>query len=141
MGWLAVGTPLPWSEARQNASHVREWGIEQLLAIWRRAKGKERDALLWGDEVEYLVVAYDDDHRQVNLSLRQADILKALAEDEALAENETLAGPDDSVPVLSQSQSPFMRGHQGNGMPDAEPVASIARGTHHHDAYTRSPTR
>jgi len=24
---------------------------QQLLAIWRRAKGKERDALLWGDEV------------------------------------------------------------------------------------------
>ena len=25
--------------------------IQQLLAIWNRAKGKERDALLWGDEV------------------------------------------------------------------------------------------
>jgi len=24
---------------------------KQLLAIWNRAKGKERDALLWGDEV------------------------------------------------------------------------------------------
>lgn len=24
---------------------------QQLLAIWNRAKGKERDALLWGDEV------------------------------------------------------------------------------------------
>jgi hypothetical protein len=47
---------------------VRSWGIEvcleypverhdssralqQLLAIWRDYKGKERDALLWGDEV------------------------------------------------------------------------------------------
>jgi glutamate--cysteine ligase catalytic subunit len=51
MGLLAVGTPLEWPEAKKNADHVREWGIEQLLAIWRRAKGKERDALLWGDEV------------------------------------------------------------------------------------------
>jgi hypothetical protein len=25
---------------------------QQLLAIWRNAKGKERDALLWGDEVD-----------------------------------------------------------------------------------------
>jgi glutamate--cysteine ligase catalytic subunit len=57
---------------------------KQLLAIWRRAKGKERDALLWGDEVEYLVVAFDDDQKKVRLSLRQADILKALAEDEDL---------------------------------------------------------
>lgn len=24
---------------------------QQLLAIWNKAKGKERDALLWGDEV------------------------------------------------------------------------------------------
>lgn len=26
---------------------------QQLLANWRRARGKERDALLWGDEVCY----------------------------------------------------------------------------------------
>lgn len=47
----ALGTPLPWPEAKKVANQVREWGIEQLLATWKRAKGKERDALLWGDEV------------------------------------------------------------------------------------------
>lgn len=51
------------------------------MAIWNRAKGKERDALLWGDEVEYLVVSYKDNEEKVTLSLRQADILHALAED------------------------------------------------------------
>ncbi|PQE25480.1 glutamate-cysteine ligase protein [Rutstroemia sp. NJR-2017a WRK4] len=51
MGLLALGTPLDWPEAKKNAQTVREWGIQQLLAIWNRAKGKERDALLWGDEV------------------------------------------------------------------------------------------
>lgn len=51
MGLLAVGTPLEWPEAKKVAGHVREWGIEQLLAIWNRSKGKERDKLLWGDEV------------------------------------------------------------------------------------------
>ncbi|KAF2817688.1 putative glutamate-cysteine ligase Gcs1 [Mytilinidion resinicola] len=86
MGLLAIGTPLDWPEAKKVASHVRSWGIEQLLAIWRRAKGKERDALLWGDEVEYLVVCYDDENRKVRLSLRQADILAALAADEKLLE-------------------------------------------------------
>ncbi|KAK0789971.1 glutamate--cysteine ligase [Friedmanniomyces endolithicus] len=89
MGLLAVGTPLEWPEVKKVAGHVREWGIEQLLAIWRRAKGKERDALLWGDEVwrpeiEYLVVAFDDEKREVKLSLRQADILTALANDAEL---------------------------------------------------------
>ncbi|KAI9753149.1 MAG: bifunctional tryptophan synthase trp1 [Chaenotheca gracillima] len=107
MGLLAVGTPLEWAEAKKNADHVRQWGIEQLLAIWNRAKGKERNALLWGDEVrqnstyqnvrelsadlfqskvEYLVVAFDDKARKVNLSLRQAEILEALAKDETLCE-------------------------------------------------------
>lgn len=71
-----------------------------MLATWNRAKGKERDALLWGDEVspgfcccvltvdwskvEYLVVCYDHEQRKVRLSLRQADILEALANDEEL---------------------------------------------------------
>ncbi|KAH6625306.1 glutamate-cysteine ligase [Boeremia exigua] len=84
MGLLAIGTPLEWPEAKKVASHVRSWGIEQLLAIWRDYKGKERDALLWGDEIEYLVVCYDQNNRKVRLSLRQADILAALATDEKL---------------------------------------------------------
>ncbi|KAF2220882.1 glutamate-cysteine ligase-domain-containing protein [Elsinoe ampelina] len=84
MGLLAIGTPLAWPEAAKVADHVRQWGIEQLLAIWNRAKGKERDALLWGDEIEYLVVCYDDQNRLVRLSLRQGDILKALARNEDL---------------------------------------------------------
>ncbi|CAG8978992.1 hypothetical protein HYALB_00011036 [Hymenoscyphus albidus] len=86
MGLLALGTPLDWPEAKQVANHVREWGIEQLLAVWNKAKGKERDALLWGDEVEYLVVTYKDGTPKVTLSLRQADILDALARDETLSE-------------------------------------------------------
>ena len=28
--------------------------LKQLLSTWSKAKGKERDALLWGDEVAYL---------------------------------------------------------------------------------------
>lgn len=36
-------------------------------------------------QVEYLVVNYKDDDEKVTLSLRQADILTALAQDEKLA--------------------------------------------------------
>jgi glutamate--cysteine ligase catalytic subunit len=35
-------------------------------------------------QVEYLVVCYDEEHHKVRLSLRQADILQALAADEKL---------------------------------------------------------
>ncbi|CAI7609081.1 hypothetical protein PCG10_008858 [Penicillium crustosum] len=84
MGLLALGTALEWPEAKKRAGQVRQWGIEQLLANWRRARGKERDALLWGDEVEYLVVALDDPAKKARLSLAQAEILKSLARDEEL---------------------------------------------------------
>ncbi|OLN85564.1 Glutamate-cysteine ligase, partial [Colletotrichum chlorophyti] len=57
----------------------------QLLEIWNKAKTKERDAMLWGDEVEYLVVTYSKDEPKVRLSLRQAEILTALAESPDLA--------------------------------------------------------
>ncbi|KAJ5293646.1 hypothetical protein PENANT_c002G09444 [Penicillium antarcticum] len=92
MGLLALGTALEWPEAKKKAGQVRQWGIEQLLANWRRAKGKERDALLWGDEVEYLVVALDDAAKKSRLSLAQADILKSLARDEALWKSGTSKG-------------------------------------------------
>ncbi|KEF57364.1 glutamate-cysteine ligase [Exophiala aquamarina CBS 119918] len=36
-------------------------------------------------QIEYLVVAFDDEHQKVRLSLCQADVLKALARDEELA--------------------------------------------------------
>jgi hypothetical protein len=35
--------------------------LQQLLAIWRNAKGKERDALLWGDEVRLTQVSMLND--------------------------------------------------------------------------------
>ena len=36
------------------------------------------------EQVEYLVICHDDENKKVRLSLRQADILKALASDEDL---------------------------------------------------------
>lgn len=38
----------------------------------------------YAEQIEYLVVVYDSEHKKVKLSLRQADILAALAKDEAL---------------------------------------------------------
>ncbi|EGR50607.1 glutamate-cysteine ligase, partial [Trichoderma reesei QM6a] len=103
----ALGTALEWPEAKLRANQVREWGIRQLLEIWNKAKGKERDAMLWGDEVEYLVVMYSKDDPKVLLSLRQAEILKALSNNEALAE----AG---SVPAL-QDEAPIAKTYKNSG--------------------------
>lgn len=40
--------------------------------------------MLTREQVEYLVVSFDDAEREVKLSLRQADILEALASDPEL---------------------------------------------------------
>ncbi|OBT72309.1 glutamate-cysteine ligase [Pseudogymnoascus sp. 05NY08] len=116
MGLLALGTPLEWPEAKKNANQVRDWGIKQLLAIWNKAKGKERDALLWGDEVEYIVVNYDENDPKVTLSLRQADILHSLAHDDELKSQggcvpdlQDVASPNgDTLPVFHPEFGRFM---------------------------------
>lgn len=120
MGLLATGTPLEWPEAKKNAGHVREWGIEQLLAIWRRAKGKERDVLRWGDEVEYLVVALEDESRNVKLSLRQADILESVAKDEALC-NQGGCVPDLQLVTRQADPLPIFHPEFGRFMLEATP--------------------
>ncbi|ROT41378.1 glutamate-cysteine ligase [Sodiomyces alkalinus F11] len=95
MGLLALGTPLEWPEAKKAAHQVRQWGIKQLLEIWNKAKGKERDAMLWGDEIEYLVVTFSKDEPKVRLSLRQAEILDALSKCPDLANGESVSDAKD----------------------------------------------
>ncbi|KAM4066134.1 glutamate-cysteine ligase [Hirsutella rhossiliensis] len=107
MGLLALGTALEWPEAKKRAHQVREWGIKQLLEIWTKAKSKERDAMLWGDEVEYLVVTYTDNDPKVLLSLRQADILNALAADKELGQNGTTPPQLHDEPLKRTKSGPL----------------------------------
>lgn len=85
MGLLALGTPLEWAEAEKYADHVRKHGITQFLHIWDKLKGRVGDGLLWGDEIEYMVVSFDEAGKNARLSLRQSEILKELAVEEAEA--------------------------------------------------------
>ncbi|RKO92617.1 hypothetical protein BDK51DRAFT_52133 [Blyttiomyces helicus] len=91
MGLLTLGTPMPWLEAKTHANHVRTHGIIQFLNIWNRIKTRRKDHLLWGDEVEYIVVSYDEKGNKVKLSLKAHDALRKLEEWEAaaLAKGET----------------------------------------------------
>ncbi|KDR75147.1 hypothetical protein GALMADRAFT_268698 [Galerina marginata CBS 339.88] len=79
MGLLYLGTPLVWDEAKQYADHVRTHGITQFLQIWDRLKDRHGDELLWGDEIEYMVVSFDDEEKNAKLSLRQTEILAKLS--------------------------------------------------------------
>lgn len=78
MGLLSLGTPLAWEDALPLSEHVRTHGIEQFLSIWCKERGRQDDALLWGDELEYMVVVLDHEHKTARLSLRQGEILERL---------------------------------------------------------------
>ncbi|GAA5864018.1 hypothetical protein JCM1840_000668 [Sporobolomyces johnsonii] len=107
MGLLALGTPLPWSDAKQHADYVREHGIEQFLAIWERLKDRTGDRLMWGDEIEYMVISYDDAGKNARLSLRQEEILQDLKSD-AQKRKEGNPGKDACIPVFHPEYGRYM---------------------------------
>ncbi|RDX47958.1 glutamate-cysteine ligase catalytic subunit [Lentinus brumalis] len=106
MGLLFLGTPLAWDEARQYADHVRTHGITQFLHIWDRLKDRCGDELLWGDEIEYMVALFDNQERNVKLSLRQTEILAKLQA--IVSDIASECGQADSVPTFHPEYGRFM---------------------------------
>ncbi|RUP43560.1 glutamate-cysteine ligase-domain-containing protein [Jimgerdemannia flammicorona] len=94
MGLLSNGTPLHWNDAKKHADHVRAHGIQQFLTIFHNLKN-QKDQLLWGDEIEYMVVAFDDENKNAKLSLRVFEVLDALYKEQR--EAETHLGTNDEI--------------------------------------------
>nr|XP_042704740.1 glutamate--cysteine ligase catalytic subunit isoform X3 [Chrysemys picta bellii] len=80
MGLLSQGSPLSWEETQRHAEHVRRHGILQFLHIYRAVAERQKDVLKWGDEVEYMLVAFDHEHKKVRLSLTGEEVLYTLQE-------------------------------------------------------------
>lgn len=80
MGLLSLGTPLTWEQTKELADHVRDHGITQFLHTWSRWKDvREGKGFLWGDEIEYMVIAIPEEGpKRALLSLRQSEILEEL---------------------------------------------------------------
>jgi glutamate--cysteine ligase catalytic subunit len=78
MGLLTLGTPLTWEEAKKHADQVRSQGIQQFIRIFNRVKDRQRDVLLWGDEIEYMLLEFDPISETVKVSLRAQELLKEL---------------------------------------------------------------
>ncbi|KAM8953058.1 glutamate--cysteine ligase catalytic subunit [Pelodytes ibericus] len=78
MGLLSHGSPLNWEETKKYADHVRQHGIRQFLNIYNRVKERQKDVLKWGDEVEYMLLAFDHEHEKVRLVLNGEEILDTL---------------------------------------------------------------
>ncbi|CAK9801916.1 Glutamate--cysteine ligase catalytic subunit [Anthophora quadrimaculata] len=82
MGLLSEGSPLTWEETKNLADHVRKHGIIQFINLYKRLKERQGDLLKWGDEVEYMLIKFDDEAKTAKLSLRAPEILRTLNEKE-----------------------------------------------------------
>ncbi|XP_046544356.1 glutamate--cysteine ligase catalytic subunit-like [Haliotis rubra] len=80
MGLLSEGSPLTWEETKRHAEHVRKHGIKQFITQYKKLKGRTRDVLYWGDEVEYMLVKFDHSKKKTQLSLKAQDVLQALVQ-------------------------------------------------------------
>lgn len=82
MGLLTEGSPLSWDETKKHAKHVRAHGIEQFIHLYKRLKDRQGDILKWGDEVEYILVNFDDEKKKAQVILRSQELLAMLNEKE-----------------------------------------------------------
>ncbi|CAG8725146.1 15965_t:CDS:2, partial [Acaulospora morrowiae] len=93
MGLLAVGRPLNWEQTQKYKHAVHENGVQQFLSIYHKMKKERHNRFLFGDEVEYMIIDYDDEKKNAKLSLRAAEVLRQLQKEE----EEALKNPDSGV--------------------------------------------
>lgn len=82
MGLLTEGEPLSWEETKKLADHVRQHGIIQFINQYHRLKTRSKDCLMWGDEVEYVLVSLDHETKKARLLLKAKELLDILMEQE-----------------------------------------------------------
>jgi glutamate--cysteine ligase catalytic subunit len=78
MGLLTEGSPLSWEETKNLSEHVRQHGIVQFINLYKRLRDRQGDILKWGDEVEYIIVKFNDERKVARVSLRAQEILAEL---------------------------------------------------------------
>ena len=65
MGLLSLGTPLTWEQIRAIRDKLKDHGIVQFLHSINRVQNRSADNLKWGDEIEYIIVRFDDENKKV----------------------------------------------------------------------------
>ncbi|CCH42120.1 Glutamate-cysteine ligase [Wickerhamomyces ciferrii] len=78
MGLLSLGTPLPWEESRQYSNHIRSNGLEQLINMFNAASKRQDDPFLWGDELEYILVQFNNNTHRAKINIDKDYILEDL---------------------------------------------------------------
>ncbi|KAG0438217.1 hypothetical protein HPB47_017104 [Ixodes persulcatus] len=82
MGLLSKGTPFSWEDTKSRCDSVRQHGIAQFINLYHHARHRRNDCLLWGDEIEYMLVRFNHSQRKVQLLLRAAELIGILNQKE-----------------------------------------------------------
>ncbi|CAF0982945.1 unnamed protein product [Rotaria sp. Silwood1] len=80
MGLLSEGNPLSWTEIKLALQQIRTYALDQLVRVFNKCKDRQKDAFLWGDEVELTLVRFDHENKNVRLLLKNHEILPILSE-------------------------------------------------------------
>lgn len=73
---------MTWEETKALAEHVRQHGIQQFIHMYARLRDRQGDVLKWGDEVEYILVKFDDEKKTAQVSLNAQHLLQELNQKE-----------------------------------------------------------
>ena len=96
MGLLVKGTPLDWPKALAHLKYVRQHGVTQFINLYQKMLNRSNDVLLWGDEIEYMIVKFDETTGKAVLSLKATPVIEHLeAEEKAMgSKSETAWRPE-----------------------------------------------
>jgi glutamate--cysteine ligase catalytic subunit len=94
MGHLQDGDTLPWDDAKSFLEWVRIHGIQQFLNIYKNLKSRNKDELLWGDEVEYYLLEVIEETKTVKLKLRAGELLEKLDEKDEISKKDVAWRPE-----------------------------------------------
>ncbi|SCM21213.1 gamma-glutamylcysteine synthetase, putative [Plasmodium chabaudi chabaudi] len=75
MGFLKIGTPLSWEDVHNVKSLIRLYGILQFVHSYNCNKDRNDEHIMFGDEIEYIVIRNDDKLKESSALLCATDLI------------------------------------------------------------------
>ncbi|KAF2834522.1 GCS-domain-containing protein [Patellaria atrata CBS 101060] len=99
MGKQIGGAFIKFPETAKIANAVKDKGVSELIHQWKEGMKKKGYPARWGDEVEYMILKFDDTNERVEVTLEQTTILKGLEEmvDAAMEKGRPVSQQDPGV--------------------------------------------
>ncbi|KAK0086916.1 hypothetical protein PV325_002163 [Microctonus aethiopoides] len=82
MGVVTTDEIFTWEESKKHRDYVRYHGVLQFINLWKKSKDRKNDEFKWGDELEFMLVKFDDKNKIAKLNLISHKLLPILNEKE-----------------------------------------------------------